>query len=146
MDAGEATAEDQRGSGPLERLSAITLITTDMPAAVAFYEALGFVRLYGGAAAGFTSYRVGGGFLNLQATRGAAGPGRAERAAAPGGWGRVIFWVDDVDAMYRRALDAGYRPSTTPADATWGERYFHILDPTGHELSFARPLTTGDER
>jgi len=28
-----------------------------------------------------------------------------------------------------------------PADAPWGERYFHILDPDGHELSFARRLT-----
>ncbi|MHC4164482.1 MAG: VOC family protein, partial [Planctomycetota bacterium] len=27
-----------------------------------------------------------------------------------------------------------------PADAEWGERYFHITDPDGHELSFARPL------
>ena len=27
-----------------------------------------------------------------------------------------------------------------PRDAEWGERYFHILDPDGHELSFARPL------
>ncbi|MGH8701888.1 MAG: VOC family protein, partial [Burkholderiales bacterium] len=27
-----------------------------------------------------------------------------------------------------------------PADAPWGERYFHISDPDGHELSFARPL------
>ena len=27
-----------------------------------------------------------------------------------------------------------------PADAPWGERYFHVLDPDGHELSFARLL------
>ncbi|MEC7657646.1 MAG: VOC family protein, partial [Pseudomonadota bacterium] len=25
-------------------------------------------------------------------------------------------------------------------DASWGERYFHITDPDGHELSFAHPL------
>ena len=30
--------------------------------------------------------------------------------------------------------------STTPRDAEWGERYFHLTDPDGHELSFARPL------
>jgi uncharacterized glyoxalase superfamily protein PhnB len=29
---------------------------------------------------------------------------------------------------------------TEPADAPWGERYFHVRDPDGHELSFARPL------
>jgi len=38
------------------------------------------------------------------------------------------------------ALEHGLAPTTTPEDATWGERYFHISDPDGHELSFARPL------
>ena len=54
--------------------------------------------------------------------------------------GRVIFYVADVDALYDRALAAGCLPSTTPRDAEWGERYFHLTDPDGHELSFARPL------
>jgi hypothetical protein len=27
-----------------------------------------------------------------------------------------------------------------PRDAAWGERYFHMPDPDGHELSFARPI------
>ena len=38
------------------------------------------------------------------------------------------------------ALDAGHRPEFPPRDAPWGERYFHVRDPDGHELSFARPL------
>jgi hypothetical protein len=32
-------------------------------------------------------------------------------------------------------------PDTTPADAEWGERYFHLTDPDGHEISFAKPLS-----
>jgi uncharacterized glyoxalase superfamily protein PhnB len=52
----------------------------------------------------------------------------------------VIFYVSDVDALHRRALAAGYQPTTSPHDAEWGERYFHVNDPDGHELSFARPL------
>jgi len=56
-------------------------------------------------------------------------------------WGRVILWVDDVDAMYERVRCAGGSPDAPPSDATWGERYFHVRDPDGHELSFARPLT-----
>ena len=55
-------------------------------------------------------------------------------------WGRVIFYVADVDALYDRALAAGYQPATVPHDAEWGERFFHLIDPDGHELSFARPL------
>lgn len=115
---------------PIQHLSAITLVTADMAAAVTFYEDLGFRRLYGGPTAPFTSFRVGDGFLNLQ-----------HSAPAPHGlWGRAIFWVDDVDAMHRRAEAAGYSPTSEPADAPWGERYFHLHDPDGHELSFARPI------
>ncbi len=117
---------------PVQSISAVTLLTTDMLEAVAFYEALGLHLLYGGPEATFTSFRVGAGYLNLQLdTTG------SRRSAI---WGRVVFWVDDVDALYRRALEAGLSPTTAPADAPWGERYFHIRDPDGHELSLARQL------
>jgi catechol 2,3-dioxygenase-like lactoylglutathione lyase family enzyme len=116
---------------PVESISAVTLVTLDMAQSVAFYQALGFRLLYGGAEAPFTSFRVGNGYLNLQLGTNAA------RVV----WDRVVFWVDDVDAMYQRAVSAGYAPATAPANAAWGERYFHIHDPDGHELSFARPLT-----
>jgi uncharacterized glyoxalase superfamily protein PhnB len=57
-------------------------------------------------------------------------------------WGRAIFYVDDVDAFYGNAVARGLRPEAPPRDAPWGERYFHIVDPDGHELSFAIPLGT----
>ncbi len=124
-----ALMDEQRD--PVERISAVTLLTVDMAQAVAFYQLLGFHLLYGGPLAPFTSFRVGTGYLNLQLDN--AGPPR-------GVWGRVVLWVDDVDDMYRRALSARFDPETSPEDAPWGERYFHIHDPDGHELSFARPL------
>jgi uncharacterized glyoxalase superfamily protein PhnB len=52
----------------------------------------------------------------------------------------VIFHVDDVDAFYAQALVEGLMPDFAPKDAAWGERYFHITDPDGHELSFATPI------
>jgi uncharacterized glyoxalase superfamily protein PhnB len=42
--------------------------------------------------------------------------------------------------MYERVLAHGYAPEMEPADAPWGERYFHLRDPDGHELSFAKLL------
>jgi len=117
---------------PVESISAVTLLTVDMAEAVAFYQGLDFHLLYGGHEAPFTSFRVGAGYLNLQLDS----VGSPQRAV----WGRVVLWVDDVDAMYRRAVTAGFDPETSPADAPWGERFFHIHDPDGHELSFARPL------
>jgi len=119
-------------TSPIESVSGATLAVRDMGRSVAFYDALGFEMIYGGGEADFTSYRVGAGFHNLQ----------RDPSWTPGPvvWGRIIFWVDDVDALHRRAIGAGLRPATAPSDAPWGERYFHILDPDGHELSFARPL------
>lgn len=118
--------------GPIERIDAVTLATTDMGEAVAFYLAVGFDVAYGGPEAEFTSLRAGDGYLNLQLDPGAVRPVQP--------WGRVILFVEDVDALHRRCVDAGLSPSTAPADAPWGERYFHLSDPDGHELSFARPL------
>jgi len=115
----------------IEGISAVTLATHDMRRAVQFYRSLAFDMLYGGEAASFTSFRAGAGYLNLISQP-------AERRWS--WWGRVIFYVDDVDALYERALAAGCQPTTEPRDAEWGERYFHVSDPDGHELSFARPL------
>jgi catechol 2,3-dioxygenase-like lactoylglutathione lyase family enzyme len=116
----------------IESISAITLATHDMSRAVQFYQTLGFELLHGGEAATFTSFRAGKGYLNL--------------IFQPSGrqwswWGRVIFYVSDVDALHRHAVAHDLDPDTMPADAEWGERYFHITDPDGHELSFAKPLS-----
>ena len=52
-------------------------------------------------------------------------------------WGRIIFYVSDVDEAWKFLAEKGFNPDK-PRDAPWGERYFHMLDPDGHELSFAR--------
>jgi uncharacterized glyoxalase superfamily protein PhnB len=54
-------------------------------------------------------------------------------------WGRLIFHVADVDALWTYLHEKGFHPKM-PRDASWGERYFHMPDPDGPELSFARPL------
>jgi len=116
----------------IESISALTLATHDMTRAVRFYRGLGFALRYGGEAAAFTSFSVGSGYLNLIAQP-------QERSWS--WWGRVIFYVSDVDRLYERAIQVGLQPQAPPRDAEWGERYFHLTDPDGHELSFARPLT-----
>jgi len=113
-------------------LSAGTLATADMAASVRFYESVGFRVVVGGPDAPFTTFRVGSGFLNLQLD-----PDHAPLHAI---WGRAIFWVADVDATHAALVAAGYAPETAPSDAPWGERYFHVHDPSGHEISFARLL------
>jgi catechol 2,3-dioxygenase-like lactoylglutathione lyase family enzyme len=118
--------------GPIDAISAVTLATADMARAVRFYRTLGFRLRSGGEGADFTSFHAGAGFLNLIA---------APPSPAGAWWGRVIFHVANVDALYRTALTLDLTPEAPPRDAPWGERYFHLRDPDGHALSFARPLT-----
>jgi uncharacterized glyoxalase superfamily protein PhnB len=115
----------------IESVSAITLATHDMDRAVAFYLDLGFLLRYGGASTDFSSFAVGDGYLNLIT----APPDKVWSW-----WGRVIIHVSDVDAVHARAVAKGFSPEAPPRDAEWGERYFHITDPDGHELSFAKVL------
>ena len=112
-------------------ISALTLATHDMRRAVAFYRLLELPIVHGGEEATFTSFRAGGNFLNLIAQP-------PERRWS--WWGRVILYHPDVDDLYARLVAAGVRPAAAPRDAPWGERFFHVTDPDGHELSFAWPL------
>jgi catechol 2,3-dioxygenase-like lactoylglutathione lyase family enzyme len=120
-------------AGRPQSINAVTLATADMAASVAFYEALGLELAFGGRDAAFSTLRIGvSDFLNLQLDPAWRKPERV--------WGRVIIWVDDVDAVHRRLLDRGVTPEFAPSDAPWGERYFHVLDPAGHEVSVARRI------
>eukprot|EP00127_Corallochytrium_limacisporum_P005005 Clim_evm1s197 gene=Clim_evmTU1s197 len=111
-------------------LSAVTMATTDMPRSVRFYESLGFKIKLGGPNSPFTSYWAGDStYLNI-----------ANQKDKPNWTGRIIIYVADVDQIYQQCLDSGLKPEFAPSDAFWGERYFHIHDPDGNELSFAKPL------
>jgi catechol 2,3-dioxygenase-like lactoylglutathione lyase family enzyme len=115
----------------IESISAVTLATHNMARAISFYRMLGFEIVHGGDDSSFTSFRAGTSYLNLIA-----------QPAARNWcwWGRVIFYHSDVDSLHASVIAAGYRPDTAPRDAEWGERFFHLTDPDGHELSFAWPL------
>ncbi len=77
----------------IEKISAVTLKVLNMGNSVPFYrDLLGMEIIYGGADAYFTSFRAGdttGPIVNLQQGR------------CVTGWGRVIFYVDDVDKLWR---------------------------------------------
>ena len=111
-------------------LSAITLSVTNMARSVDFYRStIGLNLLYGGTTDSFTSFQIGSGFLNLI----------SNLNTEIHWWGRVILHVDQVDEVYNKILISGWPIEDSPRDAPWGERYFHVTDPDGHELSFATP-------
>ena len=119
------------GQPRIRSINAVTLEVPDMARSLRFYISLGFEVAYGGPDAEFSSLRVGEQFLNLMLVHAPVSGGEC---------GRVIFHVDDVDVVYGIALNAGHSPEAPPRDAEWGERYFHLDDPDGHRLSFAKPL------
>jgi uncharacterized glyoxalase superfamily protein PhnB len=45
--------------------------------------------------------------------------------------------VPDVDAAFRRAVEAGATARMEPADMFWGDRYGVVEDPFGHQWSMA---------
>ncbi len=114
----------------IENISAVAFAVRDMARSVDFYEKCGFTVFYGGRDSEFTTMRADNAFVNLVDT-----PDHA-----PHWWGRVIFRVKNADKQFEKMTAAGIRAEFAPKDAAWGERYFHITDPDGHELSFAQLL------
>jgi uncharacterized glyoxalase superfamily protein PhnB len=47
------------------------------------------------------------------------------------------LYVDDVDATFEKAVDAGATPTMPPADMFWGDRYGKLVDPFGHQWGIA---------
>jgi catechol 2,3-dioxygenase-like lactoylglutathione lyase family enzyme len=113
----------------IQHISAVTLAVRDMVRSVEFYRKLGFVLLYGNERTAFSSLKAGEAIVNLI----------ARSAYEQRWWGRIILRVDDVDAHYRMLKGQGLRVDP-PQAAPWGERFFHLVDPDGHELSFAELL------
>ena len=50
------------------------------------------------------------------------------------------YYVPDVDAVYRRALEAGGTSISAPADQPYGERGAGVKDPAGNSWFVATPL------
>ena len=117
----------------IKYISAVTLAVRNMQRSVDFYQRLGFQIVNGGGEAHFTSLRSGEAFVNLS----------ADSNYESCRWGRAIFRVDDADVHFEVLRSEGLEPDT-PRDASWGERFFHVTDPDGHELSFAELLPSPD--
>jgi PhnB protein len=49
----------------------------------------------------------------------------------------VFLYVEDVDAVVKRAVDAGATVTMEVADQFWGDRFGAITDPFGHSWSIA---------
>ncbi len=76
---------------------------------------------------------LGGGHL-IAADGPSAGPARSA----------VLVRVADVDAHYRRAVEAGARVVAPPADHLYGERQYTAEDLAGHRWTFSQTVADVD--
>jgi hypothetical protein len=58
---------------------------------------------------------------------------------------RIIFDTENVDTLYSYMEHDEYISKSVvfenePSNAPWGERFFHIREANGYQLSFAQPL------
>jgi catechol 2,3-dioxygenase-like lactoylglutathione lyase family enzyme len=108
----------------------------DIGASIAFYQRLGFTVLR--QEPDFAVVALGDAHVLLAAE--SIGDSRW-LASGPRGLGlNVRIMVDDVDAAFGRASDAGARLVHPLADRGYGLRDFIIADPDGFLLRFAEPV------
>ena len=120
------------------KISAVTLPISDMKKSVDYYSRIpNFKIVFGGPDTQFTSFLIDGtekSYINL----------KLDKARLPN-FGRIIFYMDDVDELFTymendEIISGLGKLEFKPKDATWGERFFHALDPDGYKLSFATPI------
>jgi PhnB protein len=49
----------------------------------------------------------------------------------------VMVYLEDVDATFKKAMDAGSKSDQPPTDMPWGDRMANITDPFGHNWAIA---------
>lgn len=136
------------------KISAITLRIKKMDRSCRFYSQIpGFRLVYGGSFNDiFSTYEIGESngsriCLNLELIR-PTNDRNIENdhvTTSRKHFGRIIFHTDDVDKLYDyfkndESISADVIFESAPIDAPWGERYFHIREPDGYQLSFATLL------
>ena len=123
------------------KISAVTLLVSDMKKSVDFYSKIpNFKIVYGGPDSQFTSFLIDDiakSYLNLKLNE-----------THSTDYGRIIFYTDDVDELFAymqndETISVLGKLESKPLDSSWGERFFHVLDPDGYKMSFATPI--GDE-
>ena len=130
------------------KISAITLSIENMEKSCKFYSRIpGFKIVYGGSIDDtFTTFRIGESitmYLNLELRTNTNII--ITHVDNRRNFGRIIFYTEDVDGLYSRfkndvSISKLVSFENEPTDALWGERFFHIRDPDGYQLSFATPI------
>jgi uncharacterized protein len=133
------------------RLTFVTIGARDITSLRAFYERVGFTDL-NPQIPNFASFLAGGVLLALYDAEELAAEADPGGAVPPAGYGGIALACnadakDDVDALFRRWVDAGATVVHEPVDRVEiGVRSGYVADPEGNrwEIAWAPGLTFGD--
>ncbi len=132
-----------QGGRPENRQIVPYLVVGDSREAIRFYErAFGAQLLYAGEMPGgrgvFAQLKIGESCIQLL-EEGNGPPDSPFRSPERLGATTVVLemYVDDVDASYARAVEAGGTARMPPADMFFGDRYSWVADPWGHIWALA---------
>jgi len=67
----------------------------------------------------------------------APGTGTAAPPSLGAATGSLFVYVRDVDAAFKRAVDAGAKVAMPLTDMFWGDRFGRLVDPFGHHWGLA---------
>jgi PhnB protein len=132
------TSGQAKGSRP--GFTAVTsyLMAPDIEPVIAFakqvFGAEETFRTVGGGGGIHCELRIGDSQLMLGGGSGVSNPVIAPRLVG------LHVYVDDVDAVYQRALDAGGQSLGAPEDRPYGERAGFVKDAAGNQWYIATPL------
>ena len=142
------------------KISAVTLIVENMERSCRFYSQVpGFKLVYGSSDDTFTTFEIeeeeehkSKMCLNLELGINNNREPPNHIAENDNGWkrqhfGRIIFHTKDVNRLYsyfknNNSISNLISFENEPTNAAWGERYFHIREPDGYQLSFAEPIAS----
>lgn len=126
---------------PESRSPGFRYIVKDVPAAVAFYERLGFKnvgpKVDGFAVLGGHGLRL---FLNAPGAGGAGQPADDGSVPAPGGWNRLQLEVDGLADRVDHLREAGIAIRMSPVQGVGGGQAI-IEDPSGNPVELFSPAS-----
>jgi catechol 2,3-dioxygenase-like lactoylglutathione lyase family enzyme len=126
----------------LDEVVNVRYMVDDVDESIAFYTKLLGFEMLTSAAPAFADVRRGNLRLLLSGPKSSAGrPMPDGRTPGPGGWNRIHFIVDDIDAEVARLRDAG---ATFRNDILSGPGGKQILleDPSGNVVELFQPAAS----
>ncbi|HEX8520294.1 MAG TPA: VOC family protein [Pseudonocardia sp.] len=127
------------------RFAVVEIVVADMPAALAFYRALGLDVPAAADGEAHVDVALPGGLrlaFDTEATIASFHPARELGSTSRVSLAFALPDAAAVDRAYSELVSAGHRGELAPFDAVWGMRYAVVHDPDGTGVDLFAPLAS----